>query len=164
MAFISTATRVLSNIGRRGRPSKPPDNPMGSSPRKPAWYWKVSAVCLGLVVGFVAAEVTLRIAGLPRFHTSHTAPPHQFMFLRDARTDKLLHVNVPSTAITFGYDSNSRGYFGADNSVVHNTNSGGFRGREFDATKHPNTIRIVFFDDPLTFGDGVTGNSRGCHG
>lgn len=153
MAIDLSETRTPSN-DRGGRPPEPPNQPAATPPRTPAWFWKALALSLGLVAGFVVAEVSLRVAGLPRFHKSHTTPP-QFMFFRDTRTDKLFHVNMPSTGITFVYDSDPRGYFGTDRSVVHNTNSGGFRGREFDIPKPPNTIRLAFLGDSFTFGEGV---------
>lgn len=109
----------------------------------------------GLCAGLIAAELVLAALGRPRFHAAHETQP-EGRFRVHTEEDPPMYVNVPSTYITFVYDSNPRGYFGSYNDVAHRTNELGFRARrEFSQTKDPNTFRLIFLGDSLTFGEGV---------
>ncbi len=121
---------------------------------KRSWILKALTVGLGLTAGLVAAELLLRVMGIPRFHQAHSSPS-QFHFLKDQATGSFFYVNKPSTTITFQYDSNPRGYFKPGNVVDHVTNSWGFRGPEFAAARSPGNVRLLFVGDSFTFGEGV---------
>jgi len=119
----------------------------------------------GLLVGFLLAEIGLKISGRPRFHEPHTSPP-QFMFGDHIDFDTIGYVNKPSTNIIFKYGSNPRNYFGPRNEVGHLTNSIGFRGRPFPFELDPagtevlipkrnEAVRLAFLGDSFTFGEGV---------
>ena len=123
-------------------------------PFKNVWIFKVLAVCVGLAVGLVVAELLLHASGIPYFHKAHSAAS-QFHFLKDKASGQFFYVNKPSSTITFRYDSNPRGYFKPGNVVDHVTNSWGFRGGELSPSKEPGTICLLFLGDSFTFGEGV---------
>ncbi|MGD0901198.1 MAG: SGNH/GDSL hydrolase family protein [Thermoguttaceae bacterium] len=122
--------------------------------RTKLWSGRALAAGSGLTVAVVFAECLLWACGLPTFHKAHSAP-RQFTFLKDNDSGQVFYVNVPSTTITFQYDSNPRGYFQPGNIVAHQTNSSGFRGPEFSPGKPRRTARLVFLGDSFTFGEGV---------
>jgi lysophospholipase L1-like esterase len=110
-------------------------------------------VSIGLAIGIVLSDIGLRMLGLPRFYKLHTFPP-QFASFQTSE-GALYYASMPSTQIVFEYDGNPRQYFGSKNEVAHSTNSWGFRGHEFSEEKAPNTFRIAFLGDSVTFGEGV---------
>jgi hypothetical protein len=115
---------------------------------------RLGLLLAGSLTALLLAEVSLRMAGLPRFHEPHPLVP-QFRVTDLSDGDLPVYINVPDTSINFTYDSNQRGYFGAGNVIEHRTNSAGFRGGEFAIGKKPGTLRIAFFGDSFTFGEGV---------
>lgn len=110
-------------------------------------------VIAGALTGLIIAEVFLRVFNIPTFYQAHTSPA-QFSFIV-AKDSTLIYTNVPSQKIEFRYDGNPRGYFDKNNSVVHTTNSSGFRGGEFKPEKDTSVFRIAFLGDSFTFGEGV---------
>ncbi len=110
-------------------------------------------IMLGLAIALVAAETWLYFQGLPRLYATHTYPP-QFAFVEDSQREPF-YLNAPASVIRFIYDGNPRGYFDQNNGIDHTVNSWGFRGKEFSYTKPPGVIRIAFFGDSFTFGEGV---------
>ena len=133
----------------------------------PAWKRRVAVTTISLVVALLVAEAALWLADQPRFPRPHTFPP-QFMLVGEPDAEGWIrHVNKPTTTIPFRYESDPRGYFGSDRTVVHTTNSLGFRGGEFPLVetrdgrieaigeKPDGVLRIVFLGDSVTFGEGV---------
>ncbi len=114
---------------------------------------KLYLIPLGVFLGLIIVELSLIALGLPRFYETHSHPP-QFAFY-NINTDDVIYVNAPSREITFIYDGNPRGYFGEKNEIVHQTNSSGFRGEEFERAKEEGVYRIAFLGDSFTFGEGV---------
>jgi lysophospholipase L1-like esterase len=112
---------------------------------------------LGLIVGVGIVEVALLVADQPAFYEARNSPP-QFLVHSTRHRGAHVYVNAPSTAIRFEYDGNPRGYFDQGNAVVHQVNSAGFRGSEFDRAKPADVVRIAFFGDSFTFGEGVKDN------
>jgi GDSL-like lipase/acylhydrolase family protein len=123
----------------------------GSSPLGRGRWANALLLSASTLAGLLLAEATLRVARLPRRHTRHTNPS-QFLPMPEKG---YLYTNLPSSEITFVYEGNPRGYFRPDNSVVHTTNSKGFRGPEFSVAKPPGTLRFLFLGDSFTFGEGV---------
>lgn len=117
------------------------------------WRKKLAATAGGLVVALTAVEVALWIADVPRFHRAHSAP-EQFRFVQEPDSGRYFWVNKPGTRIEFEYDSDPRGYFEPGNIVRHTVNAEGFRGDAFRAPA-PRTLRLAFFGDSFTFGEGV---------
>jgi hypothetical protein len=116
---------------------------------------KSGIVLLGVLAGLMLAEGTLRLLDIPRFYKAHLQPTRPQFSMVGSLNDTIFYTNTPSAVIEFVYDGNPRGYFTAGNAVRHTTNSLGFRGREFSATKDTNAFRIVFLGDSFTFGEGV---------
>lgn len=114
-----------------------------------------SVVLFGLAAGLAISETALWLLGVPRFLRAHTSPEQPQFRLVGFTGDTLFYVNAPSTVLRFVYDGNPRGYFDASNAVDHTTNSLGFRGGEFTASKDSATTRIAFLGDSFTFGEGV---------
>lgn len=154
--FGLTPDRVFPLESPAGAPAEFPGTP-GFHPLnkiKHAWLRKAGVACLGLAAGLVIAEAGLRVLGLPQTHRPHT-PYRQFHFLHDSQTGETFYVNAPAADITFHYDSNPRGYFLPGNAVVHRTNALGFRGPDYGIDKPPGAVRVAFFGDSFTFGEGV---------
>jgi hypothetical protein len=128
------------------------DNPQEQSFAK-AFAPVLLRLFFGLALGLIISEIVLAVLNIPEFHQAHSSPP-QFTFAQ-LENGELFYVNKPSSKIEFIYDSNPRGYFDDNNSVVQTTNSLGFRGNEFEKEKSENTIRIAFLGDSFTFGEGV---------
>jgi len=122
---------------------------------RPALPAKLALSLVGLLVGLSFAEVALRVFDLPKTYMPRKVS-RQFAEV-DAGSDyaSVGYVNLPSAVIRFGYDGNPRGYFDADGSIRHRTNSDGFRGAEFSASKARGVFRIAFVGDSFTFGEGV---------
>lgn len=113
-------------------------------------------ILAGLVLGVIAVEVALRVAGLPRFYDSPIELTPRFGILQAPATNQTpLWINFPGAAVRFRYDGNPRGYFDENNELAHFTNKSGFRGGEFETSKPADTIRIAFLGDSFTFGEGV---------
>lgn len=108
-------------------------------------------IILGIGIFYGLSEIILRLLGLPVWHTPRTYPS-QFSPTNNA---DMVYVNLPDAEIVFSYESNPRGYFGENNSVIHRTNKYGFRGGNFSPQKPQNTFRAVFLGDSFTFGEGV---------
>jgi lysophospholipase L1-like esterase len=118
------------------------------------WAIRALLIFFGLVVGVGAVEIALRVAGQPLFYTAHNAPA-QFLVYSMRHRGAPVYVNAPSTAIRFVYDGNPRGYFDRENGVDHRVNSAGFRGDEFSRSQPADVLRVAFFGDSFTFGEGV---------
>jgi hypothetical protein len=110
---------------------------------------------LAILVTLTVSEITLTILGLPQTHQLPIKSPQFLKLNRDHPWHELGHVNVANQTATFEYDSNDRGYFRLDNIVTHRFNSLGFRGPDFLEQKSPDIIRIAFFGDSFTMGEGV---------
>lgn len=112
----------------------------------------LALVLAATAVSLLLAEGVLRVLDLPR-----RAPPpakdEQFFVLGDG-AGGLGYVNKPNARLRFRYASDPRGYFDEGSSVVHATNSMGFRGAEFPPPS-PCGLRIAFLGDSFTFGEGV---------
>jgi len=120
---------------------------------KTTWSRRFKVICLGVAIGFIVGECSLRILGIPRFYKAHSAPLQFTVFYNDK--NDVHFVNSVSTNIVFAYDSNPRGYFKSGNIVEHKTNAHGFRGPEFKLPKPARTMRLGFLGDSFTFGEGV---------
>jgi hypothetical protein len=106
-------------------------------------------ICLVLIL--FALEATLYMADIPKDYQSAKKPP-QF---QDSLDPEIGYTSIRSTSIDFTYDRNPRGYFREGSIVQHQTNAAGFRGPEISVTKPPNTQRVIFLGDSITFGEGV---------
>jgi hypothetical protein len=106
----------------------------------------------GAIAGLVIAEVALNALGLPRFYAARKVEK-QFRLVARLPSGEALWANLPSARIRFEYDGDPRGYFEAGASLVHETNSSGFRGPEFFPL--PPGLHLVFLGDSFTFGEGV---------
>ncbi|MFH0763227.1 MAG: SGNH/GDSL hydrolase family protein [Candidatus Omnitrophota bacterium] len=116
---------------------------------------KIILLIAGLLLGLLAAEISLSILNKPRFYKNHSTPA-QFAFIKpDNNQQGPVYLNIPGQNIRFIYDGNPRGYFDKGNQIDHVTNSWGFRGEEFSAEKPAHTFRIAFIGDSFTFGEGV---------
>jgi hypothetical protein len=117
--------------------------------------FSIATVILASLAILAMAEVMLRLFGLPKATAPIIKPP-QFVALADDHPwYSIGHLNLISDTAVFQYGSNERGYFRFNNEVEHKFNSLGFRGPEFSEKKAPNTIRIAFFGDSMTMGEGV---------
>jgi hypothetical protein len=117
-------------------------------------WLKLLVASIGLAGGLAIAEITLRLADLPRFHQPHSTP-HQFVFRSDPATQEFYYTNLESDVITFVYHSDPRDYFEHGSVIRHETNAHGFRGPELDSPVPPGALRIAFLGDSFTFGEGV---------
>lgn len=117
---------------------------------------RIALLVCGLVCGVLVAEVWMAAIDQPRIHVPPQKDPQIFMLEAPRLARRIGWVNQPDAELRILYDSDPRGYFGADNTVVHHTNSFGFRGPEFTRDKEPGTRRIAFLGDSITFGEGVT--------
>jgi lysophospholipase L1-like esterase len=61
----------------------------------------------------------------------------------------------PFSEFAVVYDSNPRGYFDENNSIVYKMNRHGFRGPDWDMQKPPGTRRVLLLGDSFTLGEGV---------
>ena len=104
--------------------------PVVISGRNFPWFRSL-AVLLGLVLGVIVAEVTLR----------EIAP------VGDTKA-----VAFPGSPRQYGYAANFVGYAGG---VPFRTNSSGFRGREFSETSEAKDLIVVVVGDSYAFGYGV---------
>lgn len=109
---------------------------------------RIALACVGGL--FLALEVALYAMDIPKNYLPHSAP-RQF---QESLGTLYNYTNLRSSVIRFIYDRNPRGYFRSGNTVEHEVNSWGFRGPEV-APKAPNTERIFFLGDSITFGEGV---------
>lgn len=126
-------------------------------PRPAPWRtWAARAILLamGLLVGLLASEVLLRIAGLPRAYRRHSRAA-QFEPIGVMRDRWPVYVNLRSTNITFVYDGDPLGRLGPGQRVEHLTNSRGFRGPEWGDPRPGEVLRIACLGDSFTFGEGV---------
>jgi hypothetical protein len=115
----------------------------------------VVLVVAGLGSGLGLAEILLTALGQPRIYAAPVRDPNLFTFRDEKLRGEIGWINKPSAEIRFRYDGDPRGYFGASATVVHRTNSMGFRGAEFRRDKGARTRRLVFLGDSMTFGEGV---------
>ena len=104
--------------------------PVTISGRNFPWFPSL-AVFLGLVLGLIAAEGTLR----------------QIAPVGDTKG-----VAFPGSARQYGYPANFVGYAGG---VPFRTNSTGFRGREFSEANAAKEFNVVIVGDSYAFGYGV---------
>ena len=132
----------------------------------PRWKRRVAAVAISLAVAVVITETALWLGDWPRFPRPHTFPPQFMLVGTPDAAGWIRHVNKPSETIRFRYESDPRDYFGTAHTVTHTTNSLGFRGNEFPLQENrdgqiepsgarPDSLRIVFLGDSVTFGEGV---------
>lgn len=114
-------------------------------------YWLLARrAALSALAVFVSLETALYVLDIPKEYKPHTVP-RQF---QESLGTLYSYTNTRSTSIDFVYDRNPRGYFHDGNVVQHITNSWGFRGPEV-LRKAPDTERIFFLGDSVTFGEGV---------
>ncbi|MGC6423730.1 MAG: SGNH/GDSL hydrolase family protein [Lentimonas sp.] len=122
-------------------------------PKKKPLKLKLALALFGGLMGLLLAELLLVISKQPTFYKSRSSPS-QFQF-RVTPQGELFYTNLASASIDFVYDGNTRGYFNADNTVSHTTNTLGFRGSTFLIDKPEGTDRIAALGDSFTFGEGV---------
>jgi len=110
---------------------------------------------VAILVTLTLSEIALAILDLPQTHQLPKKSPQFLKLNQDHPWHDLGYINVADQTATFEYDSNERGYFRVDNVVTHRFNSLGFRGPEFPDKPPPDVIRIAFFGDSFTMGEGV---------
>jgi len=116
---------------------------------------RIAMVGLGLLTGLFFAEFVLLLTHQPRLYEPPRKDSQLFVLREGELRHRLGWLNRPAAEIVFRYDGDPRGYLGPDASIVHRTNSQGFRGVEHRRDKKPGTVRIAFLGDSMTFGEGV---------
>lgn len=110
-------------------------------------------VISGIFAGIVILEFILAGLDLPRCFYVPSRPIQFTLKLNGGKYP--FYTNKPSTNIIFCYDGSYRDYFKRSSEVCCRINSSGFRGDEFIIEKPVDTIRLCFFGDSFTFGEGV---------
>jgi lysophospholipase L1-like esterase len=124
-------------------------------PKNRQFKFAIGTIALTTLLVLILGEFTLNILDLPKIYASPVKSP-QFMALsRTHPWADIGHLNIMGDTAIFRYASNERGYFRYQNEVDHSFNSLGFRGLEFSEARIPGRLRIAFFGDSLTVGEGV---------
>jgi hypothetical protein len=134
-------------------------------------FFPAFAVFIGLVVALLFSEAALRILHIQpeRYDQPRWLAWDGVMFRegniwggglikqdsRFADAGIVMGEYVPGARFKEVLDSNPRGYFDRDNSVLMTVNSLGLRGEEVSASKTDGTYRILGIGDSFTFGVGV---------
>lgn len=101
---------------------------------------RLATVVVGVVLALVVAELALRVAWTEETRSQSEPIPERLRGLPQLRG--VLALGHPNT----------RGVY---KGVLHQTNSAGFRGREYGVAKPPGTFRIAVLGDSVTMGSGV---------
>jgi hypothetical protein len=123
--------------------------------KRRAKIFRLITVAAATLATLVLAEIALIIMDLPHSHQLPIKSPQFRKLSPEHPWYEIGHINLINQAATIQYDSNERGYFRFDNVVTHRFNNLGFRGPDFSEKKPPDTIRISFFGDSFTMGEGV---------
>ncbi|HUG92602.1 MAG TPA: SGNH/GDSL hydrolase family protein [Planctomycetaceae bacterium] len=135
-------------------PLQPSASPPPVRPRR----FRSKRARLGLAVGslvlsLAVAEAVFRLAGIrgqydpPRADAAVPGP--------DGIIERVPYGFVPGATVVTRYGSDPRGYFGPHCLIAHEFNAAGWRDREHDLAKAPDTYRILGLGDSYLYGQGV---------